>query len=168
MLWHWCISVDMNIEEDITMPRKITGAPQCNHVVRHNPAWARHSLTSTWDLRQSIGNNKITLRYFFPTSHLCMMHLCYFKWIKPTSIGYGITTHQILKEALKRKLLKKVWLCFWHYINTTKITCKVIHPGKQTSKQDRRWNAEKPSAALDPWIPTWLTTSPANHKPANF
>ena len=28
--------------------------------------------------------------------------------------------------------------------------------------QDRRWNADKPSAALDPYIPTWLTTLPAN------
>ena len=36
------------------------------------------------------------------------------------------------------------------------------------SLQDRRWNADKPSAALDPYIPTWLTTSPANHRPANF
>ena len=36
------------------------------------------------------------------------------------------------------------------------------------SQQDRRWNADKPSAALDPYIPTWLTTSPANHRPANF
>ena len=35
-------------------------------------------------------------------------------------------------------------------------------------KQDRRWNADKPSAALDPYILTWLTTSPANHRPANF
>ena len=35
-------------------------------------------------------------------------------------------------------------------------------------QQDRRWNADKPSAALDPYIPTWLTTSPANHRPANF
>ena len=35
-------------------------------------------------------------------------------------------------------------------------------------KQDRRWNADKPSAALDPYIPTWLTTSSANHRPANF
>ena len=34
--------------------------------------------------------------------------------------------------------------------------------------QDRRWNADKPSAALDPYIPTWITTSPANHRPANF
>ena len=38
----------------------------------------------------------------------------------------------------------------------------------QEYKQDRRWNADKPSAALDPYIPTWLTTSPANHRPANF
>ena len=37
-----------------------------------------------------------------------------------------------------------------------------------STKQDRRWNADKPSAALDPYIPTWLTTSPANHRPANF
>ena len=36
------------------------------------------------------------------------------------------------------------------------------------TKQDRRWNADKPSAALDPYIPTWLTTSPANQRPANF
>ena len=35
------------------------------------------------------------------------------------------------------------------------------------TEQDRRWNADKPSA-LDPYIPTWLTTSPANHRPANF
>ena len=35
-------------------------------------------------------------------------------------------------------------------------------------KQDRRWNADKPSAALDPYIPIWLTTSPANQRPANF
>ena len=34
--------------------------------------------------------------------------------------------------------------------------------------QDRRWNADKPSAALDPYIPTWLTTSSANHRPTNF
>ena len=36
------------------------------------------------------------------------------------------------------------------------------------NEQDRRWNADKPLAALDPYIPTWLTTSPANHRPANF
>ena len=30
------------------------------------------------------------------------------------------------------------------------------------------WSADKPSAALDPYIPTWLTTSPANQRPANF
>ena len=36
------------------------------------------------------------------------------------------------------------------------------------NKQDRRWNADKPSATLDPYIPTWLTISPANHRPANF
>ena len=36
------------------------------------------------------------------------------------------------------------------------------------SLQDRRWNADKPSVALDPYIPTWLTTSPAYHRPANF
>ena len=35
-------------------------------------------------------------------------------------------------------------------------------------QQDRRWNADKPSAALDPYIPIWLTTSPANQRPANF
>ena len=39
---------------------------------------------------------------------------------------------------------------------------------KLNFEQDRRWNADKPSAALDPYIPTWLTTSPANHRPANF
>ena len=35
-------------------------------------------------------------------------------------------------------------------------------------KQDRRWNADKPSAALDLYMPIWLTTSPANQIPANF
>ena len=34
--------------------------------------------------------------------------------------------------------------------------------------QDQRWNADKPSAALDPYIPIWLTTSPAYQRPANF
>ena len=28
-------------------------------------------------------------------------------------------------------------------------------------RQDWRWNADNPSATLDPYIPTWLTTSPA-------
>ena len=41
-------------------------------------------------------------------------------------------------------------------------------PVKNNNLQDRRWNADKPSAALDPYIPTWLTTSSANHRPANF
>ena len=35
-------------------------------------------------------------------------------------------------------------------------------------KKDRRWTAEQPSVALGLWIQTWLTTSPANHRPANF
>ena len=35
-------------------------------------------------------------------------------------------------------------------------------------KQERRWNAEQHSAFLDPKIPTWLTTWPANNRPANF
>ena len=43
-----------------------------------------------------------------------------------------------------------------------------IHNWAIMLKQDRRWNADKPSAALDPYIPTWLTTSSANHSPANF
>ena len=50
--------------------------------------------------------------------------------------------------------------CFWgkvfNYLHRFKI------------EQYRRWNADKPSAALDPYIPTWLTTSSANHRPANF
>ena len=50
------------------------------------------------------------------------------------------------------------------------LTCR-IHGKKNLAnfyKQDRRWNADKPSAALDPCIPTWWTTSPANYRPANF
>ena len=35
-------------------------------------------------------------------------------------------------------------------------------------QQDRRLNADKPSATLDPYIPTWFTATPANHRPANF
>ena len=34
--------------------------------------------------------------------------------------------------------------------------------------QDRRWNADKPSATLDPSIPIWSTILPANHRPAYF
>ena len=46
----------------------------------------------------------------------------------------------------------------------------LIFPGwtGRPFEQDRRWNADKPSAALDPYIPTWSTISPANHRPANF
>ena len=47
----------------------------------------------------------------------------------------------------------------------------ILHKGSCSLSiytQDRRWNADKPSAALDPYIPTGLTTSPANHRPANF
>ena len=36
------------------------------------------------------------------------------------------------------------------------------------NKHDRRWNADEPSATLDPWIPIRLTISPAIHRPANF
>ena len=53
----------------------------------------------------------------------------------------------------------------------SKLECqRALQPKKSEimKKQDRRWNADKPSAALDPYIPTWLTTSPANYRPANF
>ena len=43
----------------------------------------------------------------------------------------------------------------------------VLHTASSGQK-DRRWNADKPAAALNPYIPTWFTTSPANHRPANF
>ena len=42
------------------------------------------------------------------------------------------------------------------------------HRNQHICEQDRRWNADKPSATIDPYIPTWLTTKPANHRPANF
>ena len=48
------------------------------------------------------------------------------------------------------------------------ILLKLFGAHKISSGQDRRWNAEKPSAALDPYISTWLTTSPDNHKFWNF
>ena len=48
------------------------------------------------------------------------------------------------------------------------LTFAGIHMGHTGAKQDWRWNTEKPSATLDPWIPTWLSTSPTNHRPANF
>ena len=43
----------------------------------------------------------------------------------------------------------------------------MVHKAGVGGKQDRPWNADKPSAALDPYIPIWLTTSPANQRPAN-
>ena len=55
-----------------------------------------------------------------------------------------------------RGCLRHTW-----YFNTSNRILSCI-------QQDRRWNADKPSAALDPYIPTWLTTSSANHRPANF
>ena len=48
-----------------------------------------------------------------------------------------------------------------------KLSLKLLDRGRKI-KQDRRWNADKPLAALDPYILTWWTTSPANHRPANF
>ena len=35
-------------------------------------------------------------------------------------------------------------------------------------KQDRRWNADKPSATLDAYIPIRVILSPANHRPAQL
>ena len=64
----------------------------------------------------------------------------------------------------------------WKYLSI--LRWNLIHVGKKGPqaatmfshmfKQDRRWNADKPSATLDPYIPIWLTTSPANQRPANF
>ena len=59
------------------------------------------------------------------------------------------------------KRAKYSWLC-------QKMYHRVVNCWYHIYKQDRRWNADKPSAALDPYIPTWLTTSPANHTLANF
>ena len=37
-----------------------------------------------------------------------------------------------------------------------------------SAQQHQHWNAEKPSTILDPSTTTWLSTSPTNHRPANF
>ena len=56
-----------------------------------------------------------------------------------------------------------------HFVKRNQHSFQMIHINNWCRiRQDRRWNADKPSAALDPYIPTWLTTSPANHRPANF
>ena len=55
-----------------------------------------------------------------------------------------------------------------HFIFIIPKLCPARSGTYNTIKQDRRWNADKPSAALDPCIPTWSTTSPANYRPANF
>ena len=54
----------------------------------------------------------------------------------------------------------------WCWLTTCLL--HVCSPFGNRLLQDRRWNADKPSAALDSYIPTWLTTSSANHRPANF
>ena len=75
----------------------------------------------------------------------------------PALKGGGITKHD------KAMLL---WITIYEKIRSR---TRVTNLGLSTLiKQDRRWNADKPSAALDPYIPIWLTTSPANHRPANF
>ena len=68
--------------------------------------------------------------------------------------------------------INQIWSCDRSRILIPDVGGTGVWPGKNSfhrnCKQDRRWNADKPSAALDPYIPTWLTTSPANHRPANF
>ena len=50
------------------------------------------------------------------------------------------------------------------------LKCQSILCGSSVDQkqQDRRWNADKPSSALDLYIPTWLTNSPANRYEHNF
>ena len=41
-------------------------------------------------------------------------------------------------------------------------------PSNYIHEQDRRWNADQPLTTFVPYSSTWLTTSPTNHRPANF
>ena len=56
----------------------------------------------------------------------------------------------------------------FYRISHESVKAKQFRGAFSIHKQDRRWNADKPSAALDLYIPTWLTTSSANRRPANF
>ena len=81
-----------------------------------------------------------------------------------------------LGNYLGQSYIFKIMVCkhLWNITIKLAVGCKNIwvnrchSGGSLLGEQDQRWNADKPSAALDPYIPTWLTTSPANHRPANF
>ena len=71
-----------------------------------------------------------------------------------------VSNHQP-HDCLLNRLLK----CRWKKTSRLIVMISMVNV---YNRQDRRWNADKPSAALDPYIPTWLTTSSANRRPANF
>ena len=103
--------------------------------------------------------------------------LCYFKLCASFRSHWWIQTGVTVRKRLSW-VVTSVTLTFdlwpWTFAWTLRWSL-VISPENfkmirwwEHSQQDRRWNADKPSAALDPYIPTWLTTSPANHRPDNF
>ena len=103
--------------------------------------------------------------------------LCYFKLCASFRSHWWIQTGVTVRKRLSW-VVTSVTLTFdlwpWTFAWTLHWAL-VISPENfkmirwwEHSQQDRRWNADKPSAALDPYIPTWLTTSPANHRPDNF
>ena len=65
-----------------------------------------------------------------------------------------VATHNTISNLLSTCVshTAMIFLCCWFKANHLKYVCEL---------KNRRWNA------LDPYI-IWLTTSPANHRPANF
>ena len=89
----------------------------------------------------------------------------------PAEEAWSVNTVWIASEYGKQGKSEGFESCDRPTVRKCPIWVKIMWPWNlmdALGKQDRRWNADKPSAALDPYIPTWLTTSSANHRPANF
>ena len=92
------------------------------------------------------------------------------QWVNSSRLRYTYICQYPRPSLIPLNYLNQCWLIFnWTLSSNKYNSIKLYFKFKSFhSRQDRRWNADKPSATLDPYIPTWLTTSPANHKPANF
>ena len=95
-------------------------------------------------------------------SHLCIQTgVTVWKW--PNRDKIVLTSVALTSDRWQRPF---AWTSFFSMAITAENFTMI--QWENIVRQDRRWNADKPWATLDPYIPTWLTTSPANHRPANF
>ena len=119
------------------------------------------------------GKNYIVLSCIYIPLNMTSVHEHKYKQ-QARSFGY-VLVNISLRTTITILEGNSLYLCVFSVIHTQRdiwqqqicasCNCAPLFSQRQ---QDRRWNADKPSATLDPYIPTWLTTSPANHRPANF